>query len=38
MVRGHTKAFLCAFRAGRIKFFVVGDGMITWRWVDDRLH
>ncbi len=34
--RARLQAFLKAFREGRIKFVIVGDGMIGWKWVDAK--
>lgn len=31
--RRYLKEWLAAFKDGRIKFRVVGDGMVTWQWV-----
>ena len=34
--RARVLAFIRAFREGRIVFFTHGDGMVSWRWVNDR--
>ena len=34
--RARVRAFIRAFREGRIVFFTHGDGMVSWRWANER--